>query len=271
MLLCHTPAMRKRFRIFLAIVILAMVAGDVWRVQRPREPVYGGKRLSAWLYDASALNRRFSQMACDRAQIAIRQIGTNALPELVQIATAKDSAFNKSVLNRPFGEASLNLLQRLHMRDAKDRRGMALAGFAALGATAVPALRDLLKQDDAEVQRLAFICLETIGPPAQEAVPDVIAFISHTNSFLSFSAKEALGKICSQPQLSVPALTANLATHDPSVRATLMALGKFGADAKEAIPAILPLLSDNDRIIRIDATNTLKTIDPEAATKAGVK
>jgi HEAT repeat protein len=40
---------------------------------------------------------------------------------------------------------------------------------------------------------------------------------------------------------------------------------------KQAIPLLVKLLNDPDEHVRMNATNELKEIDPEAAKKAGIK
>jgi len=51
----------------------------------------------------------------------------------------------------------------------------------------------------------------------------------------------------------------------------IYALGKIGPAAKDAVPALLTRLNDEDAKIRYAVTNVLKQIDPEAAAKAGIK
>jgi HEAT repeat protein len=48
-------------------------------------------------------------------------------------------------------------------------------------------------------------------------------------------------------------------------------LGWYGAEARQAVPVLVPLLNDPYRFARVAATNALKKIDPKAAAKAGVK
>lgn len=70
----------------------------------------------------------------------------------------------------------------------------------------------------------------------------------------------------------MPLLT--IALHDPdaSVRgAAASSLKAFGGEAEGAVPALLELLKDNDEYARGVAAKALEQIDPEAATKAGVK
>ena len=48
-------------------------------------------------------------------------------------------------------------------------------------------------------------------------------------------------------------------------------IGKFGAQAKPAVPMLIELLNDPQPAIRAAAANALKAIDPAAAAKADVK
>jgi hypothetical protein len=72
--------MRKRFRSLLAVLLVAVVGGLAWQVTRPREPVYQGKPLSYWLV----------RPARDPNFNALRALGTNAIPTLLQMLRAKD-------------------------------------------------------------------------------------------------------------------------------------------------------------------------------------
>lgn len=70
----------------------------------------------------------------------------------------------------------------------------------------------------------------------------------------------------------MPALVTCLSNNDLFAHYTAAdALGKFGTDAKPAIPALIALLNDPLGLARQAATNALLQIDPEAAAKAGVK
>jgi HEAT repeat protein len=48
-------------------------------------------------------------------------------------------------------------------------------------------------------------------------------------------------------------------------------LRDMGADGKEFVPQLVALLGDGDPRVRAAAAEALKTIDPDAAAKAGVK
>jgi HEAT repeat protein len=51
----------------------------------------------------------------------------------------------------------------------------------------------------------------------------------------------------------------------------LMILGDIGSEAKAAVPAILRALRDEDGLIRINACNALRKIDPEAVAEVRMR
>ena len=65
-----------------AVVILSVVA---WFAVRLKKPVHGGKNLGAWF-------REYKQSGDPAAANVIRQIGTDALPALLELARTKDSS-----------------------------------------------------------------------------------------------------------------------------------------------------------------------------------
>jgi len=75
--------MRKR-RFFLLLIaggVLVIVAVVVFSPSREREPEYGGKRLSEWVFE---LPPDASQSGNSAAEVALREIGTKALPYLLE-------------------------------------------------------------------------------------------------------------------------------------------------------------------------------------------
>jgi len=74
---------RKR-RVYAGLLVIGVVAGGLgWAIFRSREPAYGGRALSQWVsgYSYEVDRGRFTPGERERA---IRAIGTNALPFLLQ-------------------------------------------------------------------------------------------------------------------------------------------------------------------------------------------
>src|SRR5437879_1633304 len=94
--------MRKPFQIAFAILLVtvagwaAIVGWVEWHAMRPHGPLYKGKHLSYWL-------RGYTPPKADRpgepteleAKKAVHQIGTNAIPTLLQFLRAKDSTLTR--------------------------------------------------------------------------------------------------------------------------------------------------------------------------------
>jgi len=89
--------MQKRVYIALAVVLVTLAGVIGWQGLRLREPVYQGRRLGDWLaaYKMDGLAGVESwqvRVEQQKADEAVRHAGTNALPVLLRMLRAKDSA-----------------------------------------------------------------------------------------------------------------------------------------------------------------------------------
>src|SRR4051812_24256054 len=124
--------MKKRHRILLAIAVFAVLGGIALAALSAREPAYQGRRLSAWLGDFNVETPEVRQ----KAREAVRHIGTNGLPLVVEFLGSKDSPLKLRVM----GWAKRQSLVQFHFTLAQDRRRMALNACDALGSSARPAI-----------------------------------------------------------------------------------------------------------------------------------
>jgi hypothetical protein len=69
--------------------------------------------------------------------------------------------------------------------------------------------------------------------------------------------------------LSVPCLA--LALLLQAMNVDVQTAGRMGEAARAAVPALIDILKDEDKDVRIQSAGALKKIDPEAARKAGVR
>jgi hypothetical protein len=266
--------MRKRSNILLAILFVAVLGGIAWRMLRDREPVYQGKSLTSWLEQFQADDPPQSEAEHLRAQTeareAIRHCGTNALPTLLRMTRARDSALEIKVL----ALAGKQSLISFHPRLAHEYHRMSWGGFEVLGSEArpaVPALIRLLNDADDDIRVNAAYDLGYIGPAAGEAAPVLYSkYFTDTSEEMKFYAFKSLASIHANPKQCVPLFIEVLGKHQESSSTcafAIMGLGNFGANAKSAFPLLVPFLTNEVEFVRSDATNALKQIDPEAAAK----
>ena len=252
--------------LFVILIVLATWAW--WRSITTHEPTYRGKRLSAWLEVLDPGKARPMGTQADlEAQEAIRHIGTNAIPQLLRLVRARDTPLKLRLI----GWAQKQHLINFHFKLAYQRRAAGYLGFQALGplgTPAVPALVDILTSDSlVEPRMIAAGSLGCIGPGARSAAPALLHATKDTNEWVRNNALCALNGILPDPQLAIPVLIASL--DDPLDMARENAancLGRYGPRAKAAVPALVRTLSINR-----SADDALRRIDPDAATKAGIR
>ncbi len=286
----------KRSRAIAWVVLLGVITVAAFFALRPREPVYQGKRLSKWLAD---FNRAGRGQTNQEAEDAIRQIGTNALPFLVADLCRKDSPLKLALMEWYNKWSSL----KFQFKTFADRRGPALMAFyvlgnaGKLGPAAKPYLPSIGTLLDSQPDKAAFALLY-IGV---ESIPYLTDALSHTNWLVRTWAAVALAKLnlevqkrglnsgltlspySGQPVFrpffsysddDIPAFVTNLKSTNAVVRAATAEATLELQDPswnRRLIPALLPLLRDDDIRVRKAASQALKRIDPEAASKAGVK
>jgi hypothetical protein len=263
--------MRKQLRIGFSIVIVAALGGFAWLVLRQHEPTYEGKPLTVWLegYDATKPNTPEWQ----KADEVVRKVGTRAIPTLLRLLRANDSALIPRLTT--WAQKHHLIRQTPHVLDF-NRNFQAENGFRALGADAEDAVPVLIQIYDEKIsawsQSGAASALGYIGPAANQATSSLLSGATNANDLVRSTTVYALGAIHAKPELILPTLIKALG--DPAISVRMSASGAvavIGPAAKPAVPELVKLLEDSDRFIRFNATNALKRVDPEAAAKAGVK
>jgi HEAT repeat protein len=279
----HTAAMRKRVHIAVAVLVVAFAGVVAWRTLtlRPHdtEPVYQGKGLRAWLHEY----RPGRAAVALRAEKAIRQIGTNGIPTLLDMLRKKDSPLASKLIR--FWHLHIERVSYLpnwvrgpawSRNSAETVNCEGAYGFAILGADAqqaVPALIDICERSISPCSESAARgALVSIGPAARQAIPLFLPDVVSPNWSLRLCAVSALRTFQVEPSVLMPVFAKSLKDADPFVRRNAAeGLGNLGAEARQTVPALAHLLSDPEGVVRSAATNALKAIDPEAAAKAGVK
>jgi hypothetical protein len=261
---------RKRYRILLAVVVVAIAGVITWQSLRGRQTVYHGKSLFSWLMQHAETSEPTGQIntAHEAAEIAILNIGTNGLPTLLAWAGKRDPLLQKKI-------------RRLMSEDVREKFGFAANdyhaassyGFGVLKSVAkpaVPSLIRILRDTDPDIRSGAAFCLSQIGPAAEEAVPALLPSLDDPEA--QNNAFAALRSIGAKPDVVVAVLMGYLSSTNMGQQGwALSRLSVFGTDAKTATPKVLEFLGDPQSYLRQAATNALKAIDPEAAAKSGVK
>lgn len=131
------------------------------------------------------------------------------------------------------------------------------------GARAVPGLIEDLQRDDAQAQALAALHLGHIGEAAKPAVPTLVAMATAAStSYPATSAAGALPTIdLSAARHVMAAWLIKLQDANPQTRRDAIAmLEALGPVAKPATSALIPLLNDQDTVVRERTTRALGAI-----------
>lgn len=275
--------MKKRSAILLCF---AAFCGAIWFMAYPSppgEPVWQGKELSQWLTECKSDNPRD---LTESAQKAIRAMGTNALPFLLNMVATTDSRA-KMKLRAWAGKGSI--IRKWTTPSHYISRISAAAGFEALGKEAAPAAPELIKMlNDEQTEYPAVLALGAIGQPAvpllvqtltnrsawtrmgavqalnfmhgaEDAIPDLLRCLDDPEPAVRGGAVIALGDMRKQPDRVVPKLMERLADTNSSVRAdAAIALGLFESQARMAVPKLMELQNDSNAEVRQQATTALK-------------
>ena len=175
--------MKKRWFIVAGLLVAAFICRIVWIMALPSEPAYGGKSLSAWLDELSGLGSLHSRTQGTAQIQAVRAIGTNAIPWLIEDYRHRARVW-KWRLNQLLKKQKL---VNYRLRDANDRPYRATVGFRALGEMAEPAIPELLALVEACPGYVPG-ALAGIGRPAVPALQQCLTNMTlYTNSLGSYA------------------------------------------------------------------------------------
>ena len=193
-----------------------------------------------------------------REERALRALGTNALPILVEMAGTGMSGLRQAV-GAMAGDSKMDFL---HLPPQQGKHEIAAWGMRLFGREArpaVPALIRLLSDRDPEVQWTAAECLAGIGPEAAEAVPALVRMIKNRSRanqryemMAMFSVARALGEIGPAASAAIPALeeVANNASLANAHAVVAVALIKIGQGSFQKFFERLKDTSNQDEWIR---------------------
>ena len=255
-----------------------------------QEPSYNGRPLSQWIGDM-----RLSAVTSGHAPYdeAIRAMGTNAIPTLLQWISYEPSAWQQWTQTGkavPSWQPNYNL----NPEERAERAQYAFFSLGAVGRPAIPELTRLARTspDPKRAERCAWslaligpesipslISLATNGPPwaryagafglerfsrqpeGLQTLPVLMSCLADTNTQVAGSAQLSLLNM--GPSIAVPALSNVL--HSSSTQTRQLALGCLGLFEEEnrtnlpptMVPALRAAMHDPDSEVRSIATNIL--------------
>ena len=143
--------MRKTRGAAIAVFVVATLGALFWMLLGPgeREPVYQGKTLTYWLSDFwPGRNPTYEKMEQDN--LAVRQIGTNAIPMLLQWISANDGPLKRKMVTW----ISRHPWVPFRLESSVDKNMLAVSGFGILAksqaASAIPALVEIVRTGGGE-------------------------------------------------------------------------------------------------------------------------
>lgn len=275
--------------ILLALGLLAcgtMLPGS-GRAGTPPEPVYQGKSLGAWLQPLYS-SPPSSEMTNTPYAVAVRNLGTNAVPYFVAMLRARDS-----VVSAQYKSFAMKLETNVHY--AYQGHYLALWGLAVLGPAAtsaipavaehltdpmqsynaahtlsqigtssIPVLATALTNRDKWVTAYALMSLALLHD--EQAFPVALASVNDSHPGLAREAVTALGSFPNHAATAVPVLTGVLNGTNRNLRVlAARALGNMGAAGKAAFPGLLKSIATSDDGERCVAAQVMMQIDADAA------
>src|SRR5216683_1081317 len=137
--------MNKRLRIVIGLLLASVFGFLVWEALDPREPVFEGRTLTSWLErhtPSTAADPPYDSPGWRKADEALRSIGTNAIPTLLQMIRARDPP---PVVLKLLQAAGRYRWTRINYRYAYWRNEEAEYAFQVLGTNAASAVPELIR------------------------------------------------------------------------------------------------------------------------------
>jgi len=223
------------------IVLIVVITIAVLVFQR-REPAYAGKPLSHWLAQlwGEPLPLHPPQdPPAPEAEVAVRSIGTNALPFLLRSLTVRDSHIKEALLKLEESQPKISL--GLKSRDGRVVEE-AVVGYVTLAEIAEPAVPDLVALVNGQDEIASYAAGAVLPYLGAAGIEATVKLLSSTNRALRRRA--AFG-------FASPVLRGTNQNRYQTFNT------RYRQQGEHAVPALLGLLNDNDTDLAQSAIHTL--------------
>lgn len=230
---------RKVYYLMMAVAVLVAIIVVSYRATfATKEPVVAGKPLSFWLHEYH--QSHLDDPRKKRAEAAIHECGTNAIPQLLRMLTERDWVVAAKLAQHP----RICDFLGVRYKPAWVRNAEGEAGFEVLGdnaRSAVPRLIHMYEQPNSpSSQMYVAASLAHIGQAALPAAPALLrGLTNYSDAGVRLVSFDTLFQMHADPGKLVPTLVKWLGDTDVVVRTgAAVRLGRYGAQAREAIPAL---------------------------------
>ena len=232
----------------LLIVTVVVVGFSLIAGSRPsREPEYDGQPLSEYLRSLT-----YSQVRLERsARDAIRAMGSNAIPPLIDILNARESRF-KMWFNEVADRQSLIRFRFAPLGARQVQAAMACQELGPIAAPAIPSLTRLI--DDPQVGSCAVAALAEIGPQTFPLLTNALCSVHQATRLAAVGHL----RLARPRERAVPPLLLALSSQEFHMRKVAAeSLGALGVHSPEVVSALTTCLDDPIVPVRVSAARSL--------------
>jgi len=237
-------------------------------VLHPDEPAYQNRKLSSWMEDlppphfqAPLLNQgggriydRMLRSKAGEAVAAVRQIGTNAVPQLIRYIRRDYDPLPQGVITWINKHKFLNL----SITPVAQRRNQAYAALEELGFASIPAWTQILLDESLSIEKRHRAAFSLAALPRDTVV--LTAEFSR-GSFTREAVEEREGRY---NEMIWKALVEGLNAKNPLMRSnSAYFIGAMRSAGKGAIPSLMEHLNDSDAGVREVCRAALRSCEPD--------
>ncbi len=264
--------MRKRRNQILLLAAVLLAGGCIWTAVANREPRYGGHSLSYWLeiYEISDTSDPDTPKELEAVKQrstaiqAVRHIGTNALPVLVNWISHEPSPLTTALWKLEQGQFRRWFPNWTLIHPAAYRSFLAGFAFDLLEAEAAPAIPALARLANDPRKTFAgyraTIALIAIGP---DAFPQLVSVLTNAAARGRAVAAGGIERFATNALPALPALIQCLGDEDVDVARSAAATVSILAARHEEVPPILTnAVNDPSPAVRSAVVGVLSDLAP---------